>query len=167
MATPRKPKSEHLKRGRKSKFKAEYCEQIISHMKNGNSFWSFGADVGVSMETLSNWTEMFPEFLEAKKIGEVHLLKYDENLGKAGIAGQLTRLAATVTDTKTGQVVKKFEGASFGQTAWLFTMKNRYPALYRDKREVEHSGSIGPENASDQELDNRIDALLAKRASKK
>ena len=133
--------------GRPTLYKPEFCDEVIKHMSEGNSFWSFGTKVkprGVSLQTLDNWTKQYPDFLEAKKIGEVFLLQFDEDLNKAGSAGQLERRSKTITKTvvdKKGNTVTTsetiYEAATFAQTYRLFLMKNRYPRLYRDKIEVD------------------------------
>jgi len=126
--------------GRPTKFREEYCEQLISHMETGNSFWSFAGLIGVSMETLRAWTEAHPEFLESKRIGLGKLLLFDEKLALAGSSGQLKRLARVETIVDPDGNTRKtehFEAATFAQTFTIFKFKNRYPKLYRDKIEVE------------------------------
>lgn len=142
--------------GRPSEYKPEYCEAVIKHMSEGNSFWSFAADCDVSMETLSNWTQQYPEFLEAKKIGYAKLLKFDENMAKAGSNGQLKRVARIekITD-KNGETreVTHYDAAQFAQTYHIFKMKNRYPKLYRDKITIE-------DGAKTSKTDQRLKKLM-------
>lgn len=54
--------------GRKSKFKKEYCDMLIEHMKLGKSFETFAGKIRVSRRTLYDWVESYPEFKEAKEI---------------------------------------------------------------------------------------------------
>lgn len=131
--------------GRPSKYKPEYCQQLIEHMAKGNSFWSFAADCDCSFETLSNWTHEHPEFLEAKKTGMAKLLKFDENLALMGSSGQLKRVARVDKIIEKGpdgnDIIREsvhHEQATFAQTYHIFKMKNRYPKFYRDKIVVEN-----------------------------
>jgi len=57
--------------GRPSKYKPEYCEMLIEHMKKGLSFESFSGLVGVHLDTLYEWQKK-PEFSEAKNIGRAY-----------------------------------------------------------------------------------------------
>jgi len=106
-------------KGRPTAYKPEYCEMLIAHMAGGESFPSFGAVIRTHWDCLYDWCnpEMDtyqPEFSEAKKIGEVLLLRWDERMGNLGTYGKLP---------------------SFGQSAHIFKMKNRYSKMYKDRTE--------------------------------
>lgn len=132
--------------GRPTKYKPEYCEALIQHMENGNSFWSFAAEVDVCFQTLDDWCGAHPEFLESKRRGMSKLLRFDEKIARAGSTGQLKRHARTIktseqmpdgtTQTKEETI---YDSAQFSQTYQIFLMKNRYPRMYRDKIQVESS----------------------------
>jgi hypothetical protein len=94
--------------GRPTKYKPEYCELLIKHMAQGNSFESFAADCDCSFESLYEWARVHPDFSEAKKIGMTKLLKFDEQVARAGTTGQLTRLSKTIkiTDPETGETIE-------------------------------------------------------------
>lgn len=55
--------------GRPTKYRPEYCQMLIEHMATGKSYETFVTklDYSVSVATLYNWENKFPEFLEAKK----------------------------------------------------------------------------------------------------
>ena len=97
-----------------SKYKPEYCEQLLEHMAQGFSFEAFGSEVGVGKTTLYNWCMAHPEFRHAKEVGSEASRKHIE-----GLLMECTR-------TGKGNVV----GA-------IFMLKNRFPNEWRDKREVE------------------------------
>lgn len=90
------------KAGQPTKYKPEYCEMLIAHMRNLHSFESFGADIGVHKETLYEWCKVHKQFSEARKAGRGVLLKGMENVGKGLFTGKIK-----------GNVA-----------AWIFYMKN-------------------------------------------
>lgn len=98
--------------GQPTKYKPEYCQQLIAHMAKGFSFESFAADCRVSFETLYEWARVHPEFSEAKKQGKSLELKMWESMATAGSAGKIK---------------------NFNSTAMIFSMKNKFPKLYRDQ----------------------------------
>jgi hypothetical protein len=52
--------------GRPTTYKPEYCDLMIQMLSEGASFTEFRAAVGgVSRQTLSNWRNQNPEFLDA------------------------------------------------------------------------------------------------------
>lgn len=73
----------------KSQFDSHYCDLLIAHMSQGFSFESFGADVGVSLYVLNRWLAEYPDFAEAKAIGESHSRKRWEGIGIAATLGKI------------------------------------------------------------------------------
>lgn len=155
-------------RGRPSLYKPEYCEQLIEHMRGGNSFWTFAAKTGTHFDTLSEWTRKHPDFSEAKKIGMALLLEFDENLGKAGTAGQLERRSRTIRRTikhKDGRVENieedVYDATTFSASYHRFMMRNRYRTMYADKLIVDTTPA-NKTNATDvvkSALENNPEAL--------
>jgi hypothetical protein len=74
--------------GRPTKYKKQYCEQLILHMKNGLSFESFAAEVMVNRDTLYEWVDKHKEFSDAKGQGEVLSLSFWEKAGRAAAFGK-------------------------------------------------------------------------------
>lgn len=64
-----------------SKYKPEYCDQLIEHMKQGKALKSFGAEVNVTEATLHAWKKKYPEFDEAHQLGTSHHYKFFEQMG--------------------------------------------------------------------------------------
>ena len=88
-------------------------------MKKGFSFESFGkSPVCVSKQTLYDWMEKHPEFLDARKKGDIESLAWWEEQGMKGLF------------TPGGK-----EGVTFNSSTWIFNMKNRH--RWRDR--IEHS----------------------------
>jgi hypothetical protein len=103
--TKPKPKSQHLKTGAPSKYKPEYCAQLIAHMTQGLSFETFAAVIKVNQDTLHEWAKVHPEFSEAKKEAWAQNQLFWERIGITGMAGKI---------------------ANFNATVWIFNMKNRH-----------------------------------------
>ena len=153
--------------GRPSKYKPEYCEALIQHMENGNSFWSFAANVNTCFDTLSEWCRAHPEFSEAKSIGMSKLLAFDEKIARAGSTGQLKRHSRTVKTTDENGVTKEeifYDAANFAQTYHIFMVKNRYPRFYRDKIQIETSTADDAKKTSKVLQDVMSDPVLSEAA---
>ena len=89
--------------GRKSLYKSSYCDLLIEHMSQGNSFRSFGAIVNVSRDCLYKWTSRYPEFAEAKGVALCKNLLYLENLA-----------------------INNMHSKSFNTGIWMYFMKNMH-----------------------------------------
>lgn len=104
---------------RPTDYKPEYCEMLIQHMTEGLSFESFAGLIGVCKQTIYNWLEQFPEFVDAKKTGfEASRLTW-ERIGK-----------------------KIAEDGTGNSTAFIFNMKNRFRDDWNDKQQIENSGTV-------------------------
>jgi hypothetical protein len=104
--------------GRPTKYKKEYCDMLIGHMKSGLSYETFGASIDVDRATVYNWEKSNPEFLDAKKRAFDQCQLYWEKAGNAGL----------------------YMGGKdnpFNATVWIFNMKNRFN--WMDKKEQTHS----------------------------
>lgn len=103
--------------GRKTLYKQEYDKKLIDHMGRGFSFESFAGSIGVSKQTIYDWTEANPTFLDAKAIGFEKSRMFWERVGIGMASG-------------------KGSGSHGNATAFVFNMKNRFPKEWRDKVET-------------------------------
>lgn len=142
--------------GQPSLYKPEYIQQLLDHSKEGYSFESFGAKVGVHRDTLYNWCDLYPEFSDARKRAKELLTSYFEDIFKRIYLGQLRRVksekplmttddkgkACPVVD-KHGEVIMEREYEYFrGEpTALIFASKNMIG--WKNQVAVEHGGSGG------------------------
>lgn len=155
---PAKPseKPAHDPGGRPTLYREEYCEMLIQHMKQGDSFATFGAILNppVSVQTVYDWAERHPRFLEAKTIGEPLAEKFWTGVLKSGATGQLRRVKSEkVQLDQDGKPVigadgkpvydREYEAATFNATATIFALKNKFPTRWRDRKEVEVAGKDG------------------------
>lgn len=133
---------QQLKPHHLSKYRPEYDKMLIDHMKEGNSFWSFAAKINVNFDTLQDWSERHPSFLEARRRGEAHLLLFDETAGKAGMLGKIK---------------------GFNARVWETIVRNRWRRFYFDKREIKLEFSRPEElrGLSDDELTQLLKEQLS------
>ena len=106
---------------------------LIAHMTDGFSFESFAAKINKNRDSLYEWAKRHPEFSDAKKKGTDQSLLWWEDMGRRGMTGQLARLKKTI-EHKDGKIEKEYDRAVFGQSTWIFNMKNRHN--WRDKTEI-------------------------------
>lgn len=104
--------------GRTTEYKPEFCERLIEHMGKGLSFECFSAVIKVVPQTIYNWLEKYPEFLEAKQIGANECLLFWESLGVSGSTGHLP---------------------GFNASAYKFNKQNRFG--WTDRQDVTSGGS--------------------------
>lgn len=138
-------------RGQPSKYKPEYCEMLIEHMKAGKSFESFGAVLGTHWDTLYEWVKVHADFSEAKKIGKNYELQFWENIAThASIGAPLN--------------IKGMPGKmnNPNPTLIIFSMKNKFPKMYRDQIKLDADINITDKTFS--ELANNEKATILKAA---
>jgi hypothetical protein len=121
--------------GRPTKYKPEYCQMVIEHMKAGNSFWSFAATIGVSIESLSEWCQVHPEFSEAKKQGKAIELALWEKI-----------LLSCATGNKISIPNSKNSSGPPNATMIIFSLKNKFPNLYRDRMKIDTELTVNDES---------------------
>lgn len=113
--------------GRPTKYRKEYCEQLIQHASKGKSFESFGGVIKVAKETLYLWARKHPEFMQARKIARLCAQNVLEDIGLGLMKGKYGRDASA--------------------TPWIFTMRNI--AGWRDQPEIEEDAVEGLEFVDD------------------
>lgn len=106
-----------MPRGRPTKYKAEYCDEVLPFMSQGYSITAFAGHLGVSRQTIYDWMDAHSDFLDAIKKGEAASAMWWES--------------ALRNTTMTG------EGNA---SAAIFGLKNRVPREWRDKQVNEHVG---------------------------
>ncbi|AIQ45608.1 transposase [Paenibacillus sp. FSL R7-0273] len=114
-------------------------------------------NMGVKRQTLYDWKNKFPDISDALKKGKEVVDRAVENaLLKRALGYQydeVTKEAVKQQDDETGEwvtviaetkrVTKEVQGDTTAQIFWL---KNRRPDKWRDKQEVQHSGSVDVNN---------------------
>jgi hypothetical protein len=118
--------------GRPSKYDPAMCETVLVLGEQGKSKAQIAKALEVTRETVDIWARKYPDFSDAIKRAHDLALAWWEDAGQAGLtAGQ----------------------GNFNATAFIFQMKNRFRADYRDQQDHNHgvSDELG-------ELLARIDA---------
>lgn len=106
--------------GRPSSYDPAFCDALEDHFAQGFSYESFAGVVGVSKQTLYNWEQSHPEFLDAKKAHEAKSqLVWERRLNSFATTG---------------------EGNA---TAIIFGLKNRASDSWRDVKAQEITGRDG------------------------
>lgn len=91
MATKRKPPETHLPRGAPTKYKPEYCQQLLDFVNKDpldNSIDAFAISIDVSDVTLYEWRKVHPEFSNSMRKAQQIRRVAMESLGKAFITGK-------------------------------------------------------------------------------
>ena len=57
------------KRGQRTKYLPEFCDQLVEHMSSGFSFDSFKAVTGSSLVAMYDWVDRYPDWAYAKEQG--------------------------------------------------------------------------------------------------
>lgn len=81
-------------RGQPTKYRQEYCQMLIEHMKEGFTFESFAAVINVNRDTLYAWCKDNQDFSDAKSQGRDQQLFCDEKTLKDLVKGKLTGSAS-------------------------------------------------------------------------
>jgi len=137
---------------RPSSYKPEFAEQARKLCQLGATDNELGDFFGVRRETIWAWAQKHEEFSNSLKAGK--------DAADERVAQSLYHRAVGYTfDSEKvfqhqGEVVRApiKEHVPPDTTAMIFWLKNRRPHEWRDKREIEHSGAIDFNNASDEEL---------------
>ena len=94
------------------------CARVVELGADGTSRAELAADLGISIQTLHNWEAAHPEFLEATTRARDLALAWGNKQGRLGIWAK-----------------------GFNAAAYRLQVMNRFPRDWRDKQEVEHSGT--------------------------
>lgn len=123
--------------------------QLEAWARNGLTDEQIAANMGIGNRTLYEWKIKYPQISQSLKKGkeivdiqvENALLKralgysYKEITREAQFNPQTEQYELVVTKEVTKEVVPD-------TTAQIFWLKNRKPDEWRDKKDVEHSGSV-------------------------
>lgn len=104
--------------GRPTDFKEAMGEEILQLMASGLSLAAAAAELGIHRQRVYEWVDRHPQFADTVKLAQ---------------AKRQLFLERRLLSADAGPVV----------TSTIFALKNAGPDDWRDRKEVEHSGSIG------------------------
>ncbi|HEY8879202.1 MAG TPA: hypothetical protein VIN03_16660 [Roseateles sp.] len=110
--------------GRPSGYRPEYCEQVIEWGKQGKSKAWMASQLDISRQTLDNWCDANPEFLDAMTRARAHAQAWWEDQGQA-------------------YMLMPQGAGTFNASVWSRSMAARFPEDWREKTSTELTGANG------------------------
>jgi len=141
--TAKKPKEQHKKNGRPSKFGTVDQAQVEKLAKAGWTDKQMADFFDVTEQTWNNWKEAHPDFFESLKDWKaeadhkVERSLYQRALGYEHPDVHISNYQGVITQT---ELIKRYPPDT---TAAIFWLKNRMSREWRDKRDHHHSGPHG------------------------
>lgn len=140
-------------RGRRGKYEDWLTEdgllKVQGWARDGLSNEQIAHNIGINKDTLYEWQKRFSDFSDALKKGKEVVDREVENaLLKRAMGYEYTEVTQEPVENKdTGEVRMQVTKRVTKQiapdvTAQIFWLKNRKPEEFRDKRDVELSGSV-------------------------
>jgi hypothetical protein len=128
--------------GRPSEYKPEYAEQARRQCEEGATDQELADFFEVSVRTLYRWKNSFPDFCQALKASKAPAdERIERSLFERACGYERDEVDIRVIDGRIVQTpVRKFYPPD--TTAAIFWLKNRRPAEWRDKQEIEHKGGV-------------------------
>lgn len=143
MSNPQAAKTKPTKkRGRPTAYKKEYAEQAYKLCLLGAIDADMAGFFGVSEQTINAWKKQHSNFLESIKKGkeqadaEVASKLFHRATGYEHPEDDIRALNGEIVITPT---IKHYPPDT---TAAIFWLKNRQPSTWREKQEIDHSGSV-------------------------
>lgn len=140
--------------GRPTDYKPEYATQAYDLCRIGAIDEDLALYFNVCVATIGNWKNAQPEFLEAIKKGKAETDRgiggklIDRASGAEWYEEKEVKLKSTYYDDQGRKcekeevkIVQVRKAAPPDVTALIFFLKNRRPDLWRDKQEIQHSGT--------------------------
>jgi hypothetical protein len=105
--------------GRPTKYKPEYCKMVVDWGKQGKSKAWICASLECTDQTLRNWQEAHPDFLEAMAISQKYSQMWWEDAGQIGM-----------------------QGKTIDASIWSRSMAARFPNDWRESTKVENETNL-------------------------
>lgn len=128
---------------RPSNFKTEYIDLAYKYALLGITDAQLAEYFEVSERTLNTWKDKHPEFLQSLKAGkDVADAQVADKLFTRAMGYTYTEKKVVKVDGKIKEEVTIEKQVPPDTTAQIFWLKNRQSANWRDKQEVEHTGTV-------------------------
>jgi transposase-like protein len=142
--TKKLPPEKKKRAGRKSLYNPEFHPEKAGELAlMGKTNPEIAHALGVTAETLNQWRKQFPEFSDA--------IKGNKDQADSVVVASLYQRACGYEYTEKSERVEPEKGTTITTTikqvapdvtAQIFWLKNRQPKDWRDKQQVEHSGTV-------------------------
>ena len=106
--------------GRPTDYREEYCAEVVELGRQGKSHAQIAASLDVSRQTLHNWANSHPEFLDAITHARDLAQAWFEDKGQAGL-----------------------ETPGFNASLWAKQVSARFPDDYTERQKREVTGKDG------------------------
>lgn len=126
--------------GRPTSYRPEYCEKVIELGKLGKSLAQFASNFNVSRQTIDNWAEDYPEFLEALNKAKAHAQDWWENAGQEGMF---------------------LGGGGFNAAVWKTTVQARFRDDYTERQEIHQTGAVEHKHSIGEMTDEELAKVIA------
>ena len=139
-------------------------EKVKDWYRNGATEEEVAKKLGISLRSLHNYKTRYPEFLEAvSKSRDIADAEVEAALFKRAIGYKYTEITKeriidkSQTEADNGELLvtkEVIKSVAPDVTAQIFWLKNRRAKEWRDKQDIEHSGSVGVTIVKDVPLDD-------------
>lgn len=149
-------------------------KQLEEWARDGLTDEQIAHNIGIARQTIYEWKNSYPDIDDALKRGKAVIdLQVENALLKRALGYQYEEVIRepgenVVVDPATGQkkkvlvetkrITKEVHGDTTAQIFWL---KNRKPDVWRDRHQMQHSGTLdirqNIEQLSDEELDKMLE----------
>jgi transposase-like protein len=128
--------------GRPTKYKPEFAQQAAKLCLLGATDAQLADFFEVSVSTINLWKTQHPEFSESIKVPKGQAdERVEQSLYRRAMGYEHDEVDIRVIEGAVVQTpIRKFYPPD--TTAAIFWLKNRKPADWRDKQEVEHQGKV-------------------------
>ena len=161
--TKRKDPALHKPSGQPTKYKQEYDQMAYRHCVLGATDGQIADLFGVSESTINNWKLEHPKFLESIRDGKI--------IADAKVAEALLNRALGYSHTEEkifcfqGEIIRAetinhYPPDTQAASLWL---RNRQPALWRDKTEVDVKTDRPLKDASEEDMLEELQLLINKK----
>lgn len=151
--------------GRPTKYRKEYCLAAEAFARLGLTDAQMAEKFEVSESTLHLWKKDHPEFSEAQKRGKEEPDNQVERSLFERATGYVNKNAVKIfmpANAEEPVYAPYEEHIAPDVTACIFWLKNRRPDKWRDKQEMEHSGTIETYAMTPEERKARLEELIRK-----
>lgn len=152
--------------GRPLKYKPEYAEKAYKFCLLGMNNTQLAEAFDVHLDTIYTWIKTFPEFgeklSEGRECADAEIAKslYHRAKGYSHPDEDIRVVANNIVVTPT---IKHYPPDTAAASLWL---RNRQSDKWRDKTEVDHSGSLTIDKMPDDVLKERMAELFARMQAK-